>query len=204
MTDAQTQMKKKVLVADKHEIAHLQVKSTKVKITEVEHQLKQIEQLENIQSQEDSKDQEMKQQADNFEADDQDINSLEQLVKVGHSDIKVASKQKTLYQAVLRSVSVVAQNEKYKGVLLKTDKKLVHKFMDLFKLPMFRKEVVEVLTMMLNLKLIEPNYVVILGTEFQLSVKYSRGTLLQLLIGDTFNLTMFNVPRIAINTFKEK
>lgn len=120
---------------------------------------------------------------------------------MAHSDIKTKTKQNNLYQAVLRSVSVVAQNEKFRSVLLKTDKKLVNKFMDLFKLPMFRKELVEVLTMMLNLKLNEPNYVVVLGNDYQLSVKYSKGTLLQMLIGDTFNLSLFNVPRIAINTF---
>lgn len=54
------------------------------------------------------------------------------------------------------------------------------------------------------MKMNEPNYVVSLGNEYQLSVKYSKGTLLQLLIGKTYNLTMFNVPRIAINSFQEK
>ena len=35
------------------------------------------------------------------------------------------------------------------------------------------------------------------------SVKYSKGTLIQILIFKTFNLTMFEVPRIAINTIKD-
>jgi hypothetical protein len=60
----------------------------------------------------------------------------------------------------------MAQSEQYKNVLLKTDKKLGAKFMDLFKHPQFRKELVEVMTMLLNMKLNEPNIVIAFGNDF--------------------------------------
>lgn len=48
-----------------------------------------------------------------------------------------------------------------------------------------------------------PNYVAVLGNDYELCIKYSKGSLLQILIAKTFNLTLFEVPRIAINSIQE-
>ena len=50
----------------------------------------------------------MKEQANRFLEDQDDIDSLEQLIKIAKTDIKTSKKKDLLYQAALKSVSVVA------------------------------------------------------------------------------------------------
>lgn len=132
-----------------------------------------------------------------------DMNSIQDICKIGMSDIKSAAQKTNVYEYGCRSIALVAGNPKYRNILKNTDGKMATKFMDLFKLTSFRKEVVEVMTLLLNRRANLPNYVVALGHDFQLSVKYSKGSLMQLLIGKTYNMTLFQVPRIAINSFSE-
>jgi hypothetical protein len=95
-------MKKKVLIEDTATIQDLSLKNAKVKIIEVEKQLEEINQAETAEAQEEET------KVNYFEADADDIDSLEELVKIGKSDIKTDRKKDALYKAAIRSVSVVA------------------------------------------------------------------------------------------------
>jgi len=46
--------------------------------------------------------------------------------------------------------------------------------------------------------------VVIFGQDFDLAVKYSKKTLMQILVNKQFNLTLFEVPQIQLNSVQLK
>jgi hypothetical protein len=58
----------------------------------------------------------------------------------------------------------------------------------------FRKEFVEFLTFQITVRAKLPHYVVLFGTEMDMQVKYSKKTLMQILVNKQFNLTLFEVP----------
>lgn len=73
---------------------------------------------------------------------------------------------------------------------------------NILKDPVFRKDVTAVLTRKLaTIKL--ANYIVIFGTDFDIHVKYAKYTMMQILVGGMWTITMFEVPMIAINTMRE-
>lgn len=119
-----------------------------------------------------------------------DISSVSELMKIGVSDIKIHDKKLLLLNYASKSIGMVASLPKFKQILTQGDM-LKKQFMEVLKLPAFRKDVVELLTIYLNRKANLPNYVVIMGTDFQLSVKYSKGSLIQIHVGDTYNITMY-------------
>ena len=86
----------------------------------------------------------------------------------------------------------------YKELLVKAQN-INQKMMEIFKIPAFRKELVNLITLVLNRRANLPNYVVVLGNDFECSIKYSKGSLMQIIIGN-FNVTLYEVPRIAINS----
>jgi hypothetical protein len=88
--------------------------------------------------------------------------------------------------------------------IIKNSKEKVDKvILEIMKTSNFRKELMIFLSVNISRKPSFPNYVAVLGNDYELCIKYSKGSLLQVLIAKTFNLTLFEVPRIAINTLQE-
>jgi len=46
--------------------------------------------------------------------------------------------------------------------------------------------------------------VVVFGTEFELHVKYSKGTLMQILVNNMWTISMYEVPMICINNMRDE
>lgn len=67
-------------------------------------------------------------------------------MKIGKCDIKHKWKKDSLFQFACKSVGIVASTPKFKQILVEEEALLKKKMMDLFKLPSFRKDVVEVMT----------------------------------------------------------
>ena len=80
---------------------------------------------------------------------------------------------------------------------------MTSKMKDIFKQPNFRKEVVSVVTRSLAIKAKLPNYVVVFGNDFELHIKYSKKSLMQVLVAGTWNITLFEVPKITLNFMSE-
>ena len=45
---------------------------------------------------------------------------------------------------------------------------------------------------------------IVFGTEFELHVKYSKGTLMQILVNNMWTISMYEVPMIAINNMRDE
>ena len=133
---------------------------------------------------------------------EEEVVTLKDLCQVGRSDIKNKSRKELIYNAVCHCAGMVMNQPEYRAILNKTKEKLTNKILDIFKIANYRKELVIVLSLYLSRSASLPNYVVVLGSDHELSVKYSRGSLIQILIAKTFNMTLFEVPRIAISTLQ--
>ena len=72
--------------------------------------------------------------------------------------------------------------------------------MEIIKVSNFRKELINILSRQICCRAKMPHYVVIFGQDYDQTVKYSKGTLMQILINNQYQLTLFEVPHIAINS----
>ena len=123
--------------------------------------------------------------------DKEEIMTLKDLCKISSCDIKVKKQKDLIYDSVCRCIGIVLNAPEYRNQLSQSREKLSKKILDIFKTANFRKEVTTVLSLYLNRTAGLPNYVSILATDQCMSIKYSRGSLMQIVIAKTFNLTLF-------------
>lgn len=62
-----------------------------------------------------------------------------------------------------------------------------------------RKEIVNLLSKQVNIRGKLPHYVILFGQDFDQAIKYSRGSLLQLLVCKKYGLTLYEIPSLAIS-----
>jgi hypothetical protein len=96
-------------------------------------------------------------------------------------------------------IGLVLQHSEFKN-FIKSSSTINKKLFEVFKLPNFRREVTSVISQYIEKKAGYPNYVVIFGQDIDLCVKYSKKTLMQISVAKIYNLTLFEVPYIAVNS----
>lgn len=122
------------------------------------------------------------------------------------STLKDKKQKELIHSLVCYSISLLLATAEYKKVLDSRDKRtsINKKIADIFKTSNFRKELVNVVTFQITKRAQLPHYVVIFGQDFDLCVKYSRSSLMQICISGSYNLTLFEIPYIQINTVGDK
>ena len=98
---------------------------------------------------------------------------------------------------VVQAIGQVMSAGEYKKMLMEQKDGVNKKMIEILKIAKFRQEVVANISLNLNRVANMPNYVAAFGNDFEFSIKYSKGTLIQVLIAQTFNMTLYEVPRIT-------
>ena len=138
--------------------------------------------------------------------DEDEIFTIKDLCKIGRTDIQNARKKDMLFDLVCLCIGLVLKVSEYRTQLeacLGKSEKMQKKIAEIIKIPKFRQEVITIISLNLNRKMSMPNYVAIIGNDYELAVKYSKGTMMQILVVKTFNISLFEVPRIAINSLQQ-
>lgn len=139
-------------------------------------------------------------QVESQEQDDDKVVTVRDLCKIGRTDCP-SKRRELLFNTVTQACGKVLNQREYRVVLTNAgnEKGVISKIKDIMKLPFYRKDVVSYVTKSLAYKGKLPNYVVVFGNDYELHVKYKKQSLMQILIADTWNLTLFEVPRITLN-----
>ena len=86
-------------------------------------------------------------------------------------------------------------------MILEAKSKKIHAtLLEIMKKSNFRQDLINVLTIQICIKAKMSSYVVLFGQDFHQSIKYQKGTLMQLTLAKLFNITIFEAPMFAVNT----
>ena len=102
------------------------------------------------------------------------------MCKLAKCTIKDKRQKELIHSLVCYSISLLLATQEFKKILDSRDKKtsINKKIAEIFKMSLFRKELVNVITFQITKRAQLPHYVVIFGQDFDLCVKYSRSSLM--------------------------
>lgn len=118
---------------------------------------------------------------------DQKIVTVKDMVRVARSDIITQSRRSLLQNTVIDCASTVLKNKRYRVQLTNASSKTITaKVKEIFKTPEYRKDLTDLISRSLIYSQGLSNFVVIVGNDYDCHVKYSKKSLMQILLSETW------------------